>query len=644
MKILKVFKKLFFVALVATISCCATGCDNSNSNNPISGQGSIFRIAKSWERTGFIYHYNSGTVTGPLPWLSCEGLVQYVRTTDELHYLLAESIEHNDDSTTIINIRKGVKWHDGSTFTAQDVVAYYNINFTTVTNFLSKPIELIDEYTVKLTWKTWLEPEDDVKTLMIAMDKVGTVQYSIFKQYVDRAQEILATQTDCEEGYLGWAPYGKMNDAASDTAYNENYKSFCNVNPEIFVATGPYKLAQLTQTQMILVKNEDYYFADKIPYDTVICYNTTDLSTIYNMLLKGELDYQDGFAPDTMIEQITTENQSMVHLKAYDPASVGVLFNLEKDIWSDNVRLAFQYIFDREEMKNSANRYAITTYYPAFGIAPTEAQKYMSEEDFAGIPQYSHDEAKAAQLLEEEGWQKINGKWCDEYGDPIKLTLGYDGANAIMSGLAEAVQGALKAFGIDCALKRAADWGTWYSLASAEDSYYDFTINWTEVSSSIGHPAGSYKYFFSGNNGPVMHVPTLSQADLAAYGIPGYEIGNVNLRLDKHDGSGKFHVYQYLTEMFSMDDDELSVAVTDLVYGIGNLNYGISFFQNVSGGFYNSAVIGNLPMEEIWSTGTRNVTTIPEMYSEDYFALAGVSLEFAHASALLFRYTDAALQ
>ena len=49
-------------------------------------------------------------------------------------------------------------------------------------------------------------------------------------------------------------------------------------------------------------------------------------------------------------------------------------------------------------------------------------------------------------------------------------------------------------------------------------------------------------------------------------------------------------------------------------------------------------------MEEIWSTGTRNVTTIPEMYSEDYFALAGVSLEFAHASALLFRYTDAALQ
>lgn len=635
---------LTLILCVCSILSCFTmsSCDGGvTGGNKVA---STFRIARLWDRTGIRYHYNSGSNIGALAWLSCEPLVQYVRTTDEIHYLLAESIEHKDDHTSLIHVREGVKWHNGETFTADDVIAFYSLNFTTVSNYLSKFIEKVDEYTVKLTWKEWMEPTDETKTLMIAQDKVGTIQNSVFSEFCARGRQILNTQQDCEDGYYGWAPYGKVNSSAADAQYNENYKAFMNTNPEVFCGTGPYKLKKLTQTQMLLEKNEDYYFADQIAYNMVLCHNISDLSTIYNMLLAGELDYQDGFAPDTTIDQITAENPSMVHLKAYDPASVGILFNLEKEIWTDNVRLAFQYLFNREQMKNGANKYAITSYYPLSGIVSTEAKKFMTEEDFNNIPQYSHDEEKAKELLIAAGWSLQGGKWYNEKGELVKLTLGYDGSNAIMSNLAEAVQGALKSFGIDCTLRRAADWGTWFSLASAEGSYYDLVVNWTELGLNFAHPTGCYSFFFNDQNGPVLHLPRITEEDAKKDNIPGYEIGAVNLKLPKHDGSGTFHAYEYVSKMYSMNEEELAEATADLVYGIGSLNYGVNLFQNVSGGFYNSAVIGNLPLKELWSSGERNVTYVPEMYSENYYTLARISLEFGCAVPLLFQYTDAGLE
>src|SRR5690606_39266203 len=69
---------------------------------------------------------------------------------------LAESWETPDDLTYIFHLRQGVKWHDGSDFTAEDVKytfdfvidqdgpAGWRANFSQVDN-----IEIVDPYTVK---------------------------------------------------------------------------------------------------------------------------------------------------------------------------------------------------------------------------------------------------------------------------------------------------------------------------------------------------------------------------------------------------------------------------------------------------------------------------------------------------------------
>lgn len=628
--------KKIAVAFIGIITLLLPGC-NKASNEP-----KIFKIAKTYDKIGMRYHYNSGCNVGALGWLSCEGLIQYVRTTDEYFFQLAESIDHNDDHTSIIHVRQNVKWHDGTTFTADDVLAYYGIIYSTVSNHLATFPEKIDDYTIKFTWKTWMEPSSDtVKNLMIAQDKVGTIEYSVFRPYIDAAQQILKYQEPCTQkytDYMGWAPYGRINDADADTRYNDNYKQFQQTKPTIFVGTGPYKLKQLTQTQMILVKNEDYYFKDRIAFDTVLVENIADLSTTFSKLKIGELDYQDGFAPNATLDEIINSNTNMVHIKAYDPATVGILFNIKNEKFSPKVREAFQYIFDREEIKNSANKYATANYYAVTGMAPTEAKKYISQNDFDNLPTYSFDRNKATGLLNEAGWTFSDNKWRLPDGSVVSLTLGYDGSNTIMSSCAEAIQGSLSSFGIETKLSRAADWGTWYQNAR-DGALYDFVVNWTELGLSFAHPKGCYDFFFNDQNGPIIHFDRITLQDVQNGYCEGYEVGGIKLDLQRHNSEETLKVYQYLEKFYSLNDEELKVATADLLYGVASLNVGVALFQNVSGGFYNSKIINNLPMSSVWKDqGNRNVTTIPAVGSDDYYKCARISLEFANAAAILYGY------
>lgn len=618
-------RQFTLVTLLLLVAIVLSGCSFGKSKPAAT---TTFRVAKPWDRTGIRNHYHSGSNIGALEWFSVEPLVQYVRSTDELHYLLAEEIKHYDDHTSVIKVRKDAKWHTGEKFAAEDVAAYFHINFVAVTNYLAKPMEVLDEHSVKLTWKSWMEPNDTVKTLLLAEHKAGSVQYSLFKEYVDRAQEILTSQERAPEGYTGWAPFGYKNSLGSEEEYNENYLSFRAVNPETFVATGPYKLEKVTQNQMVLVKNENYYFADNVKFDQILASNVADITNIYNMLTSNELDYQDGVAPEATLNAILNNNKDMVHFKMFDPGAIGLVFNLEKRIWTDPVREAFQYLFDREEMRNAGNKYAVTSYYPLIGMAPSEAETWMNPEDFKRIPKYDKNLAKATELLKQAGWSQIEGRWYDQNNQLVELSLGYDGSHPGMSGVAEAASSALEKFGIKVVLKRASDFGAWFDTAKAKESVYDFVVNWTDLNMSFSYPTGSFNYVLFDINGPIMHLGEFTAEDLATGLIEGNDIGNLRLVLNKADGSGKFVAYKYLTQMYSMSEEILEEALADLVFGLAEVNYGVQFYQNVTGSFLNAGTLANLPLKE-YVKESRNVTYVPEVGTEDFYTIARTNLIYS---------------
>lgn len=619
------FRKTLAIILASILMLSLFGgCSPKRST---SKKETVFKIAKSWDKTGIRNHYHGGSNIGALEWFAVEPLVQYVRSTDELHYLLAESIEHRDDHTTIIKIRKNAKWHNGDEFVAEDVMAFYHINFVELTNYLSKPIEKIDDKTVKLTWKPWMEPNDTVKTLLLAADKVGSVQYKEFKTYVDECQRILASQPDCEKGYKGWAPFGKVIQKSAEAKFLANYTAFKAHNPTWFVATGPYKLEKVTQNQMVLTKNKDYYFKNNVKFDKILAFNVVDINSIYNLLSNGEIYYQDGLAPEATLNSILEKNKNLAHLKMFDPGAIGLVFNLEKPIWTPEVRRAFQYIFDREEMRNAGNKYGIPSSFPLIGLAPSEAERWMDKEDFEKIPRYKKDLDKATQLLQQAGWKKVDGKWQIN-GQNVKLVLGYDGSHPGMSGVAEAVESALNNFGIEVMLKRANDWGSWFDTAKARDSVYDFVVNWTDLNMSFSYPTGSFLYTYRDVNGPILKLPTFTREDYENGLIQEYDIGNLALQFEKADGSGKFYVKDVLSNLYGYSEAELKKVLTDMVLGAAKMDFGIQFYQNVTGSFVDFSKIDGLPMTDRFAK-SRNVTEVPPVGSEDFYKVARTNLYFS---------------
>ena len=85
-----------------------------------------------------------------------EGLVKFNGTKFEAVPLLATDWTISDDGLEyVFNLREGVKWHDGSDFTADDVVFTMNrakeMPSTKSKAAVIKSAEALDEHTVKLT-------------------------------------------------------------------------------------------------------------------------------------------------------------------------------------------------------------------------------------------------------------------------------------------------------------------------------------------------------------------------------------------------------------------------------------------------------------------------------------------------------------
>lgn len=638
-------KKVISTLLVAAILCGAllSGC----SLDEITGKGggdTLYMVA-SWETVGMKNHSNGGASIGTLLYFAIEPLIQYVRSTDEIYFMLAESVEHLSDGTSLIHLRPEAKWHNGDDYVAMDTVAYYYLNQLQATNYM-QAVEAVDDKTVKITWKKHMEPNDKVKNLILATDNVGCVQYKEFKEYADKIMDIVARAPAMEEGYTGWAPFGKVVRDELETEAMQNYSAFAGYNPDWFVATGPYKPYQITATDMILEKNEDYWAADYLKYQYIHAYQSiTDNNQVYGMLINGTLTYGGGIPTESTLQEILSQNKDLVHMKCYDPGACGLLFNLAKTVevdgeerllFDDTVREAFQYIFDRDSIAYVANQYSVVTYRPMLAMAPADAKRYMSEEAWNKIRVYSHNEEQAAELLRQAGWTKQGGSWYGADGEKLSFTLHYDGSNEHQARSAEATATQLNNFGIETKLKSSSSWNDWFGSAQSPVWGAELSLNWTDLNMSFSYPTGSYVYAFSDVTFKVLHLPKYpSEGDEGYEDIPVADRGQISVILPSADGKSTFRLIDRMQGLYSLPDAELTRAVDDLCYGVSTQNWGVPFYQSTCGFFINTSVVDDLPRQDLIAKD-RNVTYVPTLEDgEDFFDFGKLNLAFSYAVTLI---------
>ena len=234
---------------------------------------------------------------------------------------------------------------------------------------------------------------------------------------------------------------------------------FCDVVPKEWVAkwgkqvnrhplgTGPFTMTEWTTGRKItLVKNPNYWNADKVHLDGVdFTFNLTPSNALLK-LQRGEVDILGDNIPPADVARVTTDPQWKPYVYSQPLIATTYLFmNMTKKPYDDiKVRQALSWAIDRDKLVKLQSGQAVSLYqiYPQ-NLPGSEPGKVY----------YGYDPAKAKAMLAEAG-----------YPDGFKSVV-YTSNVDPMPKLVQSIQADLKAIGVDAEIKTM-DRATYYNFSS----------------------------------------------------------------------------------------------------------------------------------------------------------------------------------
>ena len=271
---------------------------------------------------------------------------------------LAERWDVPDPVTYVFHIHPGAKFHDGRPLTSKDV---------------------------KWTFDSLLQ------------GKIHSVKAAVYKyvDHIDASDETTVTfhlkEADAtllwnlSDGAMGIVPYGSGDEMA--------------LHP---IGSGPFKFVSAETDREVVLKRNDDYWGEKARVARVRFAVVPDETTEALELRKGsgDLTINSFLTPDTIFTLEREPNLTVLTGPGTRLAYLG--FNLRDPILKDvRVRQAIAYALDRKPMIEYLWRGQAE---PARSVLPTQSWAYNPD-----VRVYEHDPEKAKQLLDEAGYQPVNG-------------------------------------------------------------------------------------------------------------------------------------------------------------------------------------------------------------------------------------------
>jgi ABC-type transport system substrate-binding protein len=331
----------------------AAGTEGTMAASPRSGGTLTFGVYRPIPNLAYYQAYDaSNNLTAVAIW----DTVLRFNEKGEVVPGLAEFWEVSDGNTIVLHLREGVKFHDGTTMEAEDVVA---------------SLEFARNPDAKSPMAWMLDPVEslralDAKTVQI---KTGAV--------VD-VLNALAT------------PVAGVSSKEAITQYGIGLGE----NP---IGAGPFKLERWDRGSQVVLSRFDDYWEEGKPYlDRIVFKIILEEFTRLSSLRSGDLDivYNLSFSN---VEQI--ESRKEFNTNIFGTYIVYYLaLNMKKKPFSDvRVRQALNYAIDR-----SAITKAVTRGYAAPAITDIAPEMAGS---LAGIREpYPYDPEKAKSLLSQAGY------------------------------------------------------------------------------------------------------------------------------------------------------------------------------------------------------------------------------------------------
>ncbi|HEX9675160.1 MAG TPA: ABC transporter substrate-binding protein [Anaerolineales bacterium] len=334
-----------------------------------------------------------------------------------VHNELAESLTWMDEKTLEIQLRQGVKFHDGTEMTADDVVFTFN--------------RIIQENAIEYP-EAHTSPRKGLIAPLVSIEKTG--DYTVVMNFSGPwppALQLLVHQQIVPKAYL---------EQAGTQGFIEHP-----------IGTGPFMFvsAQPGFTEVVMERFEDYYGGapDLAPVEAACVQGAVfrvipEASTRVAALLAGEVDIIQALPPELISTLEQTPGIQVLTVPGTQPKWVEL--NVNAPPFDDvRVRQALNYAVDRELI--------IEAIYGGNAVALPGPLSPFNNYVNQSLQPYEYSVEKALALLAEAGYADSNGDGLlDKGGRTFSFTL--DSLEEHRA-LAEAVAGQFRAIGIDASVR-----------------------------------------------------------------------------------------------------------------------------------------------------------------------------------------------
>jgi peptide/nickel transport system substrate-binding protein len=277
--------------------------------------------------------------------------------TSNLEPGLAVSADHNADATVwTFHLRDAVEWHDGRTFTADDLV----YNFKTL----------------------WSDPNANYSAAILE----PLIDFRNVRKRGPLAVEIpLKIPVAQLPGIFAFLNFGIVQEGAT--------KESAASHP---IGTGPFKFQSFTPgSQSVFVANKNYWESGKPYVDEVqIISSFTDTDALYNALLSGKINLSSTLAL-LNARELAQSNQAQILVPSQESQGYGFGMRVDDGPFADiRVRQAFKLLTDRPAIVNAA--------FAGFG-GPGNDLIGAGTEYFLGSATPTYDPEKARALFKAAG-------------------------------------------------------------------------------------------------------------------------------------------------------------------------------------------------------------------------------------------------
>ncbi|HIE43544.1 MAG TPA: peptide ABC transporter substrate-binding protein [Candidatus Omnitrophica bacterium] len=373
----------------------------------------------------------------------------------------------------LFHLRKGVRWHDGEPFTAKDVKFTYQAimeisNRSPRTSDFEpvKSVEIVDDYTVKVTYKRLFSPA--IYSWMIGIIPEHLLNKDKLKEEARRKGKDVSGFTIRDSGF--------------------------NRNP---IGIGPFKFKEWKSDQYIrLIRNDDYWEGPPNYHEYIY--------RVIPDMLTQEMDFYAGAIDSygARAHQVARlkKDERFQHFSGLSYGYTYIGYNMRRELFKDKrVRQALTMAINIPEIIE----------YVLYGEAEVTTGPFVKQSEYYNreVEPLPYAPEKSLQILKELGWRKNKDGWLEKDGKLFQFNLITNAGNPYRKAIMTIAQNSWKRLGIKVSADTV-EWSVFLEKHIDKGNFDAVVLGW-----SMGIDPDLYQIWHSSQSGPY-------QLNFVAYSNP----------------------------------------------------------------------------------------------------------------------------